>query len=325
MTANSRHDLKNLTIIGPGAMGILFATKIWQGFPHVSLLHHDGVKAYQMTTGGVTLLEEQKGAVLRAFPRVSANAREIGRQDVVIVLVKAFQTEQILKDLEMLCAPDTLVVTLQNGIGAGDILAKVVPAKNLALGVTMHGANKKAETTVVHAGDGETILGMFQRHISPTKRLKGLASLFKKGGFAVSVVEDIYPVLWKKLMVNVGINPLTVLSGLRNGQVLEYPELLAIQEKVVLEAFNVMKAHGIDIGMNFKEALGLVRKVCRDTSRNVSSMLQDRIKRRQTEIEFINGAVVRLAREIGMNVPVNETLCRWVQFFTKRNWNLGNC
>ncbi len=315
---------KNLTIIGPGALGILFATRIWQVFPHVSLLHHDGVKAQRMATGGVAVLEEE-GTVLRAFPRVSANAREIGRQDVIIVLVKAFQTEQILPDLEALCTPDTLVVTLQNGIGTGDILAKVAPAENLVLGVTMHGANKKDETTVVHAGEGETILGMFERDAPPSKKLKGLADLLEKGGFAISLVEDIYPVLWKKLMVNVGINPLTVLSGLRNGQILEHPELAAIQEMAVLEAFNVMKAHGIDIGMNFKEVLGLVRKVCRDTSRNVSSMLQDRINRRQTEIEFINGAVVRLAHEAGLDAPVNESLYCWVRFFTRRGWDFGTC
>ncbi len=314
---------KNLTIIGPGALGILFATRIWQVFPHVSLLHHDGVKAQRIATDGVAVLKEEGGTVLRAFPRVSANAREIGRQDVIMVLVKAFQTEQILPDLDVLCAPDTLVVTLQNGIGVGDILARVVPAENLVLGVTMHGANRKDETTVVHAGEGETILGMFERDTAPSKRLKGLAGLFEKGGFAISLVEDIYPVLWKKLMVNVGINPLTVLSGLRNGQILEHPELGAIQEMAVLEAFNVMKAHGIDIGMNFKEVLGLVRKVCRDTSRNVSSMLQDRINRRQTEIEFINGAVVRLAHEEGLDAPVNESLYYWVQFFTKRGWDFG--
>ncbi len=315
---------KNLTIIGPGSLGILFATRIWQVFPSVSLLHHDGFKAQRMATGGVAVLEEG-GTVLRAFPKVSANAREIGRQDVVMVLVKAFQTEQILPELELLCAPDTLVVTLQNGIGAGDILARVVPAENLVLGVTMHGANRKDETTVVHAGEGDTILGMFQRNTPPNKRLKGLASLLEKGGFAISLVEDIYPVLWKKLMVNVGINPITVLSGLRNGQILEHPELAAIQEMAVLEAFNVMKAHGIDIGMNFKEVLGLVRKVCRDTSKNISSMLQDRINTRKTEIEFINGAVARLAREAGMDAPVNESLYHWVRFFTRRGWDFGIC
>ncbi len=315
--------LANLTIIGPGALGILFATRIWQVFPHVSLLHYDKEKARRMETSGVMVVEEGNGTVLKAFPKITANAKEIGRQELVMVLVKAFQTSQVLQDLKVLCGPETLVVTLQNGMGAGDILARVVPGENLVLGVTMHGANRRDERTVVHAGSGDTILGMFHPGSSDINRLEGFVRLLEKSGFITYLVQDIYPVLWKKLMVNVGINPLTALSGLRNGEILEHPELVSIQEKAVSEAFTVMKASGMDIGMDFKEVLALVRKVCKDTAENVSSMLQDRIKGNQTEIDFINGAVVRFALEAGTDAPVNETLCLLVKYFTSTGWNFG--
>ena len=312
----------SLTIIGPGAMGILFAAKIWQVFPNVSLLHYHKEKAKRMEASGIMVVEEGKGTTVKAFPKITANAQEIGTQEVVLVLVKAFQTSQVLKDLKVLCGPETLVVTLQNGMGAGDILARAVPGENLVLGVTMHGANRRDEKTVVHAGSGDTILGMFNPDSAASNSLEGLVRLLEKSGFTTYLVQDIYPVLWKKLLVNVGINPLTALSGLRNGKILEHPELAIIQERAVSEAFSVMKATGMDIGMDFKEVLALVRKVCKDTAGNVSSMLQDRINGNQTEIDFINGAVARLATQAGIKAPVNEMLCLLVKYFSSTGWNL---
>lgn len=316
-------NLKNITIIGPGALGILFTTKICQKFPHVFLIDHDRHRAGRLARKGVAVVEANGGSVLRAFPVVTADAAGLGRQDVVMVLVKAFQTDDVLDAIESLSGPETIVVTLQNGIGAGDILSRTVPRQNLVLGVTMHGANRRDESTVVHAGSGDTILGMFDPGVRPVGRLYTFAALLAECGFPASIVDDIYPVLWKKLMVNVGINPLTALSGLKNGQILEHPPLRRIQEAAVYEAFEVMRRLGIDIGMDFQGVMGLVRKVCRDTAENVSSMLQDRMKKGQTEIEYINGAVVRFARKEGLRAQVNEMLCNLIEYFTSHGWGFG--
>ncbi len=316
-------EVKKITIIGPGSLGILFAVKIWQKLSSVTILDHNPKRAKKLNKSGLRLLLPGSDSVMKAFPYVSVDAKELGVQDVVLVLVKAFQTEDILDAFEHLCGADTVVVTLQNGIGVGDILAKVIQEKNLALGVTMHGANKRNFDTVMHAGSGSTFVGMFNKDCTPTKKLEKLADILDQCGFSCSLVNDIYPILWKKLLVNIGINALTCISCLRNGQLLDYPHLLSIQEQAVAEAFEVMKGSGVDIRMEFQDVLTFVRKVCRDTGENISSMLQDRLKKSKTEIDFINGAVVKIGKCYGVKTPVNETLCNLVEFFSKSGWHQG--
>ena len=305
-----------IAIIGPGSLGILFATRIWQQFKGVAILDYKKDRAERLASKGITLIEQGEGET-RALPMVSIESRHIGEQDFVLVLVKAFQTETIVDSLRSLCGPKTLVISLQNGIGAGDIIAKEVSEGNLALGVTMHGANKKDEGTAIHAGSGLTILGKY--HPGPLRddRLLQFARILETAGFQSKVVDDIYPFLWKKLLVNVGINPITAITGLRNGQILNSSHLLAIQEQAVREGFEVMLRIGKNIGMDFQQLLDFVRQVCKDTGDNISSMLQDRLRGGPTEIDFINGAVVRFAKKIRHSVPVNETLCHLVKFYSE--------
>ncbi len=314
-------ELKKLTIIGPGSLGILFASKIWPKLSSLSLLDHNAERAQDLNREGIRLVVPGQGDI-EAFPRVSVEPKEFGPQDVVMVLVKAFQTQDILDSLKGLCGPQTLVVTLQNGIGAGEILETVVPRGNLVLGVTMNGANKQDYRTAVHAGSGQTYLGMFDPRLPVPAALERFALILNQCGFSCTLVTDIYPIIWKKLLVNVGINALTALCCLRNGQLLDYPSLRTIQEQAVEEAYLVMNRLGVDLDMDFKEVRELVRKVCRDTGENISSMLQDRLKKGQTEIEYINGAVVRFGKKVEIKTPINQTLTSLVNFFSSMEWKM---
>ncbi len=313
-------ELKKVTIIGPGSLGILFASKIWQKLPQLSLLDHNHKRAQDLNKTGIRLIIPGQEDI-RAFPHVSVDAQELGPQDVVMILVKTFQTADVLDGLKRLCGPKTLVVTLQNGIGAGEMLERVVCRKNLVLGVTMHGANRRDFKTAVHAGSGKTYLGMFDSKMKVPPALELFVSLLDKCGFSCALVSDIYPIIWKKLLVNVGINALTALCCVRNGQLLDYLPLTAIQKQAVEEAYKVMKSLGVGLDMDFKEVIDLVRKVCMDTGDNISSMLQDRIKRNRTEIEYINGSIIRFGKKTGIETPVNQTLCNLVEFFSSIKWD----
>ncbi len=313
-------NLEKVTIIGPGALGILFAAGIWQKFKGLCLLHHDENKAMALEADGIKVVEAKNGGQMVAFPKVTANSRKLGRQDVVLVLVKTYQTSTVIDSLKYLCGKKTAVITLQNGIGSANILETVVPKSNLILGVTMHGANRIEENTAIHAGRGRTFLGMVNSYSEPLETAVEFANLLNRCGFETDFVKDIYPIIWKKLLVNVGINALTALTELRNGQILQYPNLIKIQEMAIREAYHVMRKKGIDVGLDLKGVSDLVRKVSMDTAENISSMLQDRIKKKKTEIDFINGAIVRFGRELGMETPVNETLYALVDFLGHNNW-----
>ncbi|RWX52200.1 2-dehydropantoate 2-reductase, partial [Candidatus Electrothrix marina] len=137
-----------------------------------------------------------------------------------------------------------------------------------------------------------------------------VAEIFTAAGISCRAVDAIEPVLWKKLFVNLGINAVTALTGLRNGQLLDWKATRLLMQDVVSEAIAVAEAHFIEVPVDIQEH---VKQVAKATASNRSSMGQDVDSRRPTEIDAINGYIVRKAREVGIAVPVNQTLVRLVQ------------
>ncbi len=310
-----------ITVIGPGSLGLFFAARLWQKFKDVHVLDYREERARLINEKGITL--DEGGEISRAYPLCSTDPLELGRQKYVLILVKAFQTKAILQNLVKLCDSNTLVLTLQNGIGAGDILSGAIPASNLAFGVTMQGANKKDEALVIHAGEGDTVIGKVESS-STDARVSDISELFQKAGIRCSVAGDILPFLWKKLIVNVGINPITALCGIRNGALLRDQGIMELQATLVHEAYEVMEGQGVNIGMDEEQILELVRKVCKDTGENISSMLQDRLGKKETEIDFMNGAIVKMGNALGIKTPANMAVSNLVKFFTRAGWNFEN-
>ena len=120
------------------------------------------------------------------------------------------------------------------------------------------------------------------------------------------MVTNIHSVLWGKLLINIGINPLTAIMKVKNGQLLNYPSLLDILHEAVTEGCTVAKKLGIEIP--FPDPVEKVKNVCAATSNNFSSMLQDILAHRKTEIEYINGSVVKYGKKALVPTPVNRIL-----------------
>ncbi|GAF76047.1 unnamed protein product, partial [marine sediment metagenome] len=125
-------------------------------------------------------------------------------------------------------------------------------------------------------------------------------------GIHTEISSNIMRALWSKVLVNVGINPLTALTGLRNGELLDHPEIRQVMKRAVEEAMMVAQSLGIE--MEFDNPVEKVYEVAEATAANRSSMLQDVERGRKTEIDALNGAIVELGRRIGVDTPVNETL-----------------
>ena len=310
--------MPGITVIGPGALGILFAVKLFKGGRMVSVLDYRRDRAAYLNRSGLRLIEKEQEIFAR--PSVTVRPEDLESPEYVLVLVKAYQTEGILESLKKLCSEKTLLISLQNGIGAGEILAKAVPSENIFLGTTTHGANKCSEGVARHAGAGPTVIGPYLASSGLSEGLDGFSEILLQSGFVTETVSDIYPYLWRKVLVNVGINPLTALTGLRNGDLLQFPQTVKLQEMAVKEAYETLKASGMDIGMNLDECLGMVKTVCAETGDNISSMLQDRLNGTETEIDFITGAVLKRAVQMGIDAPVNEMLTCLVTFNSRTGW-----
>ena len=311
-------DQFKLTITGPGAMGCLLAAILYRQDCPVSLLDYKPDRAERLKKAGIRIVSSKEAWT--AFPNVTAEPESLGPQDCVVMFVKAAQTASAVERMGPLIGPGTLVVSLQNGVGHESALSKVVKPEHIALGVTLHGATLLNEGHVRHAGSGPTTIGLVINNTEAKYKLTSLTTLLNDAGWHSQVVEDIYPHIWRKLIVNVGINALTALLGLTNGKLPQYPESLRLQEMAVTEAWMLSLKKGIALGLTIEEAHDMVNSACKATPDNRSSMLQDRIKNRPTEIDYINGAVTEMGKKLGVATPVNEVLTLLVRLNSRLGW-----
>lgn len=297
-----------IAIIGSGAMGSLFGGKLSMAGHEVVLydIYKEHVDA--VNSSGLSIEDAATGQAVVARPRASDDPAAVKGADAFIVFVKSTATEKAAAQFKAFASPSTIAVTLQNGLGNEAILRKHFGERGAAAGVTSQGATFLGPGKIRHAGKGPTHLGMAD---GDNARLEPLVKALGEAGFEAHVSADVQSMIWSKLIVNVGINAITALSGLPNGQILDYDELKAVMADVVAETEKVAAARGIALG--HADPLATVQDVCRKTAANKSSMLQDVLNKRETEIDFINGAIVREAEPLGIAVPVNLTLTRLVK------------
>jgi 2-dehydropantoate 2-reductase len=249
----------------------------------------------------------------RVSVKITADPADIGKADLVLICVKSPDTSSAANHAAPLVKENTVVMTLQNGLGNVERIAEAVGPEHVIGGTTSQGATLLDIGHIRHAGKGETTIGEINGKIS--ERLQNLQKLFEECGFPTKLTDDLDGLLWSKLVINVGINALTAVSRMRNGKLIEYEGTRAVLRAAVQEAIEVASKAGIRL--LFNDPVAKVEDVCRATAANISSMLQDVLRKRRTEVEYINGAVVRRAAELGISTPVNETLTRLVQTIEK--------
>lgn len=298
-------------IMGAGAMGGLFGALLTRSGEDVWLVTTRKEHFDKISQSGITL--EEKGINYQIDVKITLNVGSIGKADLVLYFVKTYQTEKAVFDSLVLEKDDTIFLSLQNGIGNEEVICNKIDRKKVLLGVTNHGATLLGPGYIRHAGWGETHIGELDGRI--TERLKNVAQMFRKAGIDTVVSDRIYDLIWEKLFINVGINALTALTGLKNGELLDYPEMLQMMELLVNEAIEVAKAKGIKIQGNPIEK---VKRVAELTRENRSSMGQDFDYKRRTEIDSINGAIVREAKALGIDVPYNQAITNLVKVIEKR-------
>ncbi len=306
-----------ISIIGAGAMGSLFGGKLAAAGndvvlydinkAHVDAINADGLKIETLATGEISTVK----------PAASDNPEAVKGSDVFVVFVKSTATEIVASNFKALSGPETIVVTLQNGVGNEDILKNHFGAANTAAGVTSQGATFAGPGHIRHAGNGPTHLCMSDKN---NDRLKPFLDALADAGFEADAEDNIESLVWSKLVINVGINALTALTGLKNGELLDYEQTKDLMKDLVGEAVSVYDKAGYKL--TYDNPLEVVYSVSEKTALNRSSMLQDFDRGSMTEIDFINNAIVREAEKLGIDVPVNKTvaaLVKTIDLGRKRN------
>jgi len=296
----------NITVVGPGAMGCLFASLLHKAGNRVCLLDRRPDRAKLISRQGVIVSSGEKEETVQV--KATANPQEAGPASLLVMCVKAYDTMKAAKRSKPAAAQDAQVLSLQNGAGNVEALVEVFGEQRVLGGVTAQGANLKGPGRVIHAGEGETLIGQPDRG---TDRAKKAADIFNAAGIKTSVTRDLQGAVWSKLLINAAINPLTALLGVNNGALPEMDQTRWIMERAVREVQAVAARMGIGIG--FLDPYEKALAVARATGQNISSMLADVRAGRRTEIEQINGAVAKRAQELGVPAPVNQVLALLVK------------
>ena len=298
-------------IMGAGAMGGLFGGLLAFSGEDVWLVDIQREQADVIRSVGLTLEEGDKLQIIGV--NATHDVTSLGKADLVIFFVKTYHTERAVSDALALEKEDTIFLTLQNGLGNEEVLCKRINRKKVMLGVTGQGATFLGPGHVRHAGRGKTFIGELDQEVSD--RAIRVAKMFREADIDTEVSANIHELIWDKLLVNVGINALTALTELKNGQLLDYPETLRVMEVLVSEAAEVARQKGVRIE---GDPIEKVKAVAEATKGNRSSMGQDIDFRRKTEIDAINGAVVREAKRLGIPVPYNEVVTDLIKAIEKR-------
>ncbi len=306
----------HVVVVGPGALGSLLAVqlapqlKVAGGTLH--LLDHNQKRAAELMRSGITLLKF--GRQFTAHPAVTADPAKISACDILLLCVKSGNVTKALHHAGSLITEKTLVVGLQNGMAHIETLRQ---SKGIAVAaVSSTGATLATPGQVLFGGAGVTLFGLLSNSRESSKRLKRLVSLFNLAGLEALLVPDIRPRLWEKLFVNVAINPLTAIHKRKNGQLLTSCSIRNIMKMAVSEAKTVAEANRIHV---IGDPLALAFTICRRTKNNTSSMLQDVLKKRPTEIDAINGYIVSEGKRLNIDTPVNADLVHQIRII-ERSW-----
>lgn len=294
--------MKNILIVGTGALATLFAGRLAAAGTTVTLLGTWKNAIKTLNRDGARLVQPD-GTGLQFRVRAVSDPSECENADLALVLVKAWQTGWAAQQLERCLPEHALVVTLQNGLGNREILSASLGAERVVLGVTTTGATLLGPGQVRMYGEGVISL---EAH----PRSGEVSDLLQSAGMRVDIVPDTNSLVWGKLVVNSAINPLTALLGVPNGALLERPAARLVMAALARETAAVGLALGVHLP--FSDPVATVEDVARRTAANRSSMLQDVKRGAPTEIDAICGAVVRAGEVRGVLAPINWTMWQLV-------------
>ena len=309
-----------IDIVGAGALGLLYGGKLLAAGNQVRFWTRTTAQADLLSHDGVTLVERDEE--LHVLPD-QIQAKPISKLtdtwenkpgEWLLLMVKQTSIDDFIHEMGPLQDHMLNIACFQNGMGHLEKLQSALPNSLLCSAITTEGA-KRSQRQVTRAGAGETSLGSLNLDIIASisieeERIITLSRLLQQAGFDCTVSNEIDKLIYRKLLINAVINPLTALWRIPNGELIIKEERKRLMRQLYEEVLLVYSECGIYLGQNMWDQL---ISVCRSTATNTSSMLADVLAGRGTEVGSINGHIVKMAQKLGLAVPTHEILLHLIE------------
>lgn len=289
--------IQTWNILGAGAIGSLLAAQLQRAGLNARLL----LRANSGTTGTEITLLENDGASILPVPSLALSQVTMGSIEGLFVTTKANQAVAACQQVQPWLAPQAVLILLHNGMGIYEQVCQQYPAAQVYLATTTEAAWRRADGAVVHAGSGTTWIGQ-PGTAQPPPWFADLADKLPRCEWTARIEEN----LWRKLLINSAINPLTALHQCRNGELAENAAYRAEVEALCAEFAALAHARGyLELAA---QARDIAFAVITATAANQSSMLQDVLRKQPTEIEYITGYLCSEAASLGVPCPQHRAL-----------------
>jgi 2-dehydropantoate 2-reductase len=289
-----------IAVVGAGAMGSIFGARFKEAGHEAVLVDVARALVEKVNADGVTVVRGGEEKVTRI--EATSDPASVGVADVVVFFVKCYHTAPAAETARPIVGPGPVVASLQNGWGNGDVLAGVYDPSQIVVGVTYNSGTVLELGKVAHPGVGPTFMGPYAgESLEGAERLAGALA---DGSLEADVISPIRPEIWKKLILNAATLPTAALTGMNAGALTAHGQMKELVSETAREAVAVARALGYDI--DEQERIDAIHGLLERAGPTRASMLQDFEAGRQTEIDVINGAVVRAAGEAGVPVPLNR-------------------
>ena len=302
----------NITILGAGAMGMLFGGYLSQG-NSVWLLDVDQERVDKINADGVTI-RERDGTDRVFHPAAAVDPAGLPEMDLVLIFVKSMFTREALSKNRRLIGPDTYLMTLQNGAGHETKLLPFTDRAHVIIGSTQHNASVVATGCTYHGGTGLTSIGVLE---GDGAAAVDIAACFTACGFPCVTSEDVKRQIWSKLFTNTAASSLTAVLQVPLGFLCDNPHARSLLRALCREAVAVANAEGIS-RFDEGEVIEEVEAVCRNARNGCTSICADIRDGRRTEVDTISGSVLEAAKAVGLSVPYHEMVVRLIHALEDR-------
>ena len=310
----------DIVIVGGGAIGRLFAVSFVKGNNNVVVVDSNPEVVEEMQRRGIGIM----GNTAKSFDEVDfvpvkavSDPRSIKDCDLVLLTVKSFATKIAAESVSHLVTPDSPIVFMQTGLGNQAILRELFPAKAILAGLTFMSGTAMGNSGVRQGQWGMTFLGELgavdELTGAVTPRLKKICQVFNDSKIDTKWSHKIIGRLWAKVITYATLNTLTSVFKVPNGRLLENNESIMLVKQLLAEGEEVAKARGVEPIVD--DLYDLFVDVVNESSNNLSSMLQDILNGRKTEIEAQSGAIAGYAEKYGIEVPRHQTMASIIRLF----------